>query len=182
MVQQRITRVPARESISSSDDSMLDLAHTPGGFGAEFRPQARQRRFVRETVSADTMPHHAQLPVEQPTHHSGNQTHAERLSHNPAGSLTELSRMADRVIEARDVAAAQHARAERAERELHGVNDRLLAARGLVHEAQRMAHMAAERTAFLEGRCEALERALDMSLNASLVQRWKWRRATRKPG
>jgi hypothetical protein len=90
--------------------------------------------------------------------------------------MVELSRMADRVIEARDVAAAERARAERAERDLAFMNDRLLAARALVHEAQRTALLANERAAFVDGRCEALENALDMALNASMLQRWRWRR------
>jgi hypothetical protein len=112
--------------------------------------------------------------------HASRSVGAERLTQDPAAALGELSRMADRVIEAREAYAVQRTRAERAEHELRGMNDRLLAARGLVYEAQRTARVAAERCAFVEGRCEALEEALDLALNASVMQRWKWRRKARQ--
>jgi len=52
----------------------------------------------------------------------------------------------------------------------------MLAARALVAQAQQTAQSASEQVAFMEGRCDALDQALDLALNASLIQRWKWRR------
>lgn len=105
---------------------------------------------------------------------------APRLSTDPYGVLVELSRMADRVIESREQLAAERARADHAEREAEALRDRVLAARALVHEAQRTARLAADRCEFLEGRCDALQDALDIALNASLLTRWKWRRMARR--
>lgn len=146
-----------------------------GDFGEEFRHLTRQRRFGRtKPLEGDARD---ATRSSSPRRGLG----SDRLSHDPSAALMELSRMADRVIEAREAYATQRARADRAEHELESMNDRLLAARALVYEAQRTARVAAERCSFVEGRCEALEEALDRALNASLLQRWKWRRQLRSP-
>lgn len=100
----------------------------------------------------------------------------QRISGDAAAMLAEMSRLADRVVESREALGAARARAERAEGELASVNDRMMAARALVHEAQRRATAAAERTAWLEGRNQTLQDALELAVNASPLQRWKWRR------
>lgn len=94
--------------------------------------------------------------------------------------LAELARMSDRLVEARELLALTTARAERAEGELAGANDRLMAARALVHDAQRTTRETAERCAWLEGRCEALQEALELAVNAGMVTRWRWRRQVRR--
>lgn len=173
-----------------SDATPAGTGHQQSGFGVEYRQQARQRRFRRST---DAAPHNAiaapesrragLAPGRAPIPESAARGERllpppgrERLSDNSLAMVTEMSRMADRVIEAREALAAERGRANRAERDLASGNDRIMAARALVHEAQRTAHVAAERCAFVEGRCEALQEALDMAINASLMQRWRWRR------
>ena len=103
-------------------------------------------------------------------------THVERLTTDPMLMIAELSRMADRVIDAREALALATARIVHLERENNACNDRIMAARALVAQAQQTARHAAEQVAFMEGRCDALDQALDLALNASLIQRWKWRR------
>jgi hypothetical protein len=94
--------------------------------------------------------------------------------------LAELAKMADRVVESREALARSQGRVQQLETDLATANDRILAARGLVHEAQQTARDAVEQSRFLEGRCTALEHALDLALNASLLQRWRWRRRIAK--
>lgn len=178
-----------------------------GGFTSEFREQARQRRFesARDVVveprarkrrapraAAGPTPLVIERgPVEDPIQIAGSAyTRAQRapapavgdtrLSDDPYSVVVELSRLADRVVESREQAAAERTRADRAERDLRFVNERLMAARALVHEAQRTARTAAERCAYLEGRCEAMQGALDQALHASMIRRWRWRRAFAK--
>ena len=93
--------------------------------------------------------------------------------------LAEMARLADRVVESREAVGAARARAERAEQELSSVNDRMMAARALVQEAQLAARAAQERCAWLEGRNETLAEALELAVHAGPLQRWKWRRAQR---
>lgn len=100
----------------------------------------------------------------------------ERLTDHAPGMLTEMARMADRLVQARESLGAALNRAERAETDLSGMNARMMAARALVHEAQQEMHLANERAAWLEGRCETLHESLEVAVNASLVQRWMWRK------
>lgn len=181
MARDQIQLMPERNS--------SEPPHRSGdGFGSEFRELAQQRRFRRKDGVRRTEA--AQEPVEasparvthepDPPAPTPRPTYVQRLSQDPTAALMELSRMADRVIEARDVAAAERGRADRAERDLRAVEQRLMAARGLVHEAQRTAQRAAERCAWVEGRCEALESALELAMHASWLQRWRWRREERR--
>lgn len=157
----------------------------PAGFGQEYRHLARQRRFERSTQSAPVRDEAIDAPAARaprqsqasaiPTAASG-RVRADRLSADAHTMLIELSRLADRTIEAREALLVERNRADRAERDLANANQRLMAARSLVHEAQATARAAVERGAFIEGRCEALQDALDLALNASLLQRWRWRR------
>lgn len=155
------------------------------GFGAEFRELARQRRFVRELAQPAGAPATA-APVVTPRVRSTAAASAGadvRMTHDAAAMFTELSRMSDRLVEAREVLASERARADHAQAELVASNERLMAARVLVHDAQRATRSASERCAWLEGRCHTLEEALDVAVHASLITRWKWRRqARRAPG
>jgi len=158
--------------------------HALGEFASEFRTLARQRRFERDAaerpgpdqagVRAARRAEHAPQGAPRP---AGQFT--ERLSQDPSAAMMELSRMADRLIEARDAVAVERARAERAEGDSAAAAQRILAARGLVQEAQRTAQLASERCAWSEGRCEALEEALDLALNSSWWQRTRWKREAR---
>lgn len=102
---------------------------------------------------------------------------SEYLSSDPEGSIVELARMADRVMQARDQVHVERHRADIAEREADALRDRLATVRVLVHEAQDTARLSAERVAFMEGRCEALEGALDRAITAPVWTRWRWRRS-----
>jgi hypothetical protein len=159
------------------------------GFGSEFRELARQRRFVRDRAEAAA----ATLP--QP--HPGAATPAPaaarvapsitprtstRISDDQRAVLLELSRMSDRLVQAREELAAVTARATRTESDLAAANERLMATRVLVQDAQRATHASAERAAWLEGRCETLQEALDLAVNASMLTRWRWRRQQRVAG
>ena len=93
--------------------------------------------------------------------------------------LLELAKMSDRLVQAREQLAHATARAEHAEAEVATSRDRLMAAQILVKEAQRATHATAERAAWLEGRCETLQEALDLAVNASMLTRWRWRRQQR---
>lgn len=103
-----------------------------------------------------------------------------RISGEPYTALVELSRMADRVIDSREQLAVQRARTDRAERELEQMNQRIMAARAIVYDAQRATKTATDRAAYLEGRCSALEESLDRVLQASLIDRLRWRRVLRR--
>jgi hypothetical protein len=100
--------------------------------------------------------------------------------------VRELARMSDQLVDAREQLAVATTRvtqleADVAERavQLRDANDRVMASRLLVQDAQRAAHEVAERCAFLEARGEALERALELAVNASWLTRWRWRREQR---
>lgn len=155
------------------------VTEAPTSFGAEFRELARQRRFVREDASIAPEPAWEPLPTAAPASVEPRQTTSPRISDDQRAVLAELARMSDRLVESREALAAAAARAERAESELAGANQRLMAARALVHDAQHATRMSAERCAWLEGRCETLQEALELAVNASMVTRWKWRRQQR---
>jgi hypothetical protein len=150
----------------------------------EAAPPAKPRRAERERAQSIHV-----VAAEQPAAASAfSRLESVRSSLNevardslPAGDpyspTVEISRIAERLIEARERLAVERARADRAERDLRSTNERVMAARMLVHEAQRTAQLAADRATYLEGRCEALQDALDMAVNASLITRWRWRRA-----
>ncbi len=133
----------------------------------------RRQRFVRSNQYSD---------VADETASPARSSHANtesRISADVRMMITELSRMADRVIDAREqLAHAQHQNTQLTE-QLAGANQRLLAARAIVHDARNAAQAAAERCEFLEGRCDALQDALDLALHAGIVARWKWRRRLR---
>lgn len=95
--------------------------------------------------------------------------------------------MSDRLVESREQLAAATTRADHLEAELAeargglaAANDRLMASRVLVQDAQRTTRELAERAAWLEGRVEMLQDALELAVNASVVTRWKWRREQRR--
>jgi hypothetical protein len=140
-------------------------AQPPGGFGAEFRELARQRRFVRDEAAAPAPAPRAPI--------------SPRISEDQRAMLAELARMSDRLVESREALATMTARAEHAEAEVTAANHRIMAARALVHDAQQATRASAERCAWLEGRCETLQEALDVAVHASLITRWRWRRQAR---
>ena len=159
----------------------------PGGFGAEFRELARQRRFVREDEPArvaPAAPAAARTPAPVPATpaapaQASRATSSLRISDDHRAMLAELARMSDRLVESREALAHMTARATQLEGEVVAANDRLMAARALVHDAQQATRTTAERCAWLEGRCETLQEALDIAVHASLYTRWKWRRQAR---
>lgn len=109
-----------------------------------------------------------------------------RISDDHHATLRELSRMSDRLVQSREQLAATTTRAEQLATELEqaqagirAADERLLASRVLVQDAQRTTHELAERCAWLEGRCEMLTEALELAVNASWLTRWRWRREQR---
>ena len=107
---------------------------------------------------------------------------SQRISDDAPAMLAELARMSDRLVLTREELAATKARADHAEQLLVDANSRLMAARVLVQDAQTATRQSAERSAWLEGRCETLHEALDLAVNASIFTRWKWRRQARAVG
>ncbi|MCW2950142.1 MAG: hypothetical protein JWN41_1155 [Thermoleophilia bacterium] len=105
--------------------------------------------------------------------------HSSRISDDASAMLAELARMSDRLVATREELATTRARAEYAEARVVDADARLMAARVLVQDAQNATRQSAERAAWLEGRCETLQDALDLAVNASFVSRWKWRRQLR---
>ncbi len=94
--------------------------------------------------------------------------------------------MSDRLVQSREALAVATTRAEHLATELDAAraglsaaNDRLMASQVLVQDAQRTTRELAERGAWLEGRVEMLQEALELAVNASVVTRWKWRREQR---
>ena len=149
----------------------------------------RAARPVAATTTHEVAPAVAPVaaPAPEPAHEvaraqvaAQSRAAAPRLSHEPYTAIVELSRMADRVIDSREQLAAHRARADRAERDLANLNQRIMAARAIVFEAQRVSKLATERTSYLEGRCTALEGALDQVLHASMFERLRWRRMLRR--
>ncbi|MCW2972866.1 MAG: hypothetical protein JWN72_1139 [Thermoleophilia bacterium] len=104
---------------------------------------------------------------------------SQRISDDAPAMLAELARMSDRLVLTREELAGTKARAEHAEALLVDANSRLMAARVLVQDAQAATRQSAERSAWLEGRCETLHEALELAVNASVLTRWKWRRQAR---
>lgn len=172
------------------------------GFGAEYRELARQRRFVRsdEPVSGDDVPytwHAAMTSSAAPANTPAVAEHAPtsepvaarvadaasrasaRLSSDHKAMLGELARMSDRLVEAREALAVATTRADHAEASVAASNGRLMAAQALVLDAQRATRETDERCAWLEGRCESLQEALELAVNASMLTRWRWRRQQR---
>ncbi len=111
---------------------------------------------------------------------------APRISEDQRATLLELARMSDRLVQSREDLAIAATRAEHLEAELAtardglaAANDRLMASRVIVQDAQRATRELAERSAWLEGRVEMLQEALELAVNASVITRWKWRREQR---
>jgi hypothetical protein len=142
------------------------------------RPQTAPPLAPDATTGAPPVSHDA-APASFTAAAGAYATERERLTDTARGVVSEMSRMADRIIEAREAVAVERARANRAERDLATANDRIMASRVLVHEAQRTARIAAERCAYLEGFCEALEDSLDTVLAGSWLARWRHRRHDR---
>lgn len=167
--QRRFERTPEVEATS---------APTPPAPTRRAPRKATRKRAARPVaVATTTDPAHE---VAQAQVAAQSRADAPRLSHEPYTSIVELSRMADRVIDSREQLAAHRARADRAERDLANLNQRIMAARAIVFEAQRVSKLATERTQYLEGRCTALEGALDQVLHASMFERLRWRRMLRR--
>ena len=105
-------------------------------------------------------------------------------------AVSELTRLTDRLVEARELLATAEERlrsqqlitelaaadAQAARRETSELQDRLVSARAIVFEAQRTTRAATERCAFVEGRADALEYALEQALTASFFSRRRMRR------
>ena len=181
MAQQRTDDLTWQPSggVESSNERSRGVEATDAALAAsaEFRELARQRRFLREheqaaaaeastansmTLSADTS---------APSRPLTNQQSAEALA-----IASSLRHAQEQIADAHSRAAAAAARAEYAERELAAANERLMAANVLVQDAQRATHQSAERCAWLEGRTEALQEALEVAVHASVTTRWRWRR------
>lgn len=112
-----------------------------------------------------------------------------RLTDDLHATLRELARMSDRLVQSREQLAATTTRVEQltgeleqAQAKVRAADERLLASRVLVQDAQRTTHELAERCAWLEGRCEMLGEALELAVNASWLTRWRWRREQRARG
>lgn len=178
------------------------------GFGAEYRELARQRRFTRSDAAAATpapaapaadVPQtwHAAMTPPAPTSAPTPPTAAPasepvaarvataadrasaRMSADQRAMLAELARMSDRLVESREALAVALTRADRAEQDVAASAQRLMAAQALVQDAQRATRESAERCTWLEGRCETLQEALELAVNASMLTRWRWRRQQR---
>lgn len=139
---------------------------------------------VRTTAAPAPAP--ATAPIASPAAEPLARLSVPRLSTDQRATLLELARMSDRLVESREQLAASTARASHLEQELvsararlAAADDRLMASSVLVHDAQRAAHELSERAAWLEGRTEMLQEALELAVNASVVTRWKWRREQR---
>lgn len=190
-----MAQVRGSEQVQHEETPAVTLpdSEADAGFGAEFRELARQRRFVRETSAA---PPATARPLLAPTWRDGAVAPgrsprpttpipagaAPRMSDDAAAMLAELARMSDRLVEAREGLVVERARADRAELDLGAMNERMMAARAMVHDAQRAAATGAERCAWLEGRCETLQEALDLAVHASPFTRWRWRRQAQRAG
>jgi hypothetical protein len=125
-------------------------------------------------------------PVSTPEPTSPPRIRAPRISEDQRATLLELARMSDRLVESREALVAATSRVEHLEAELGAArdglaaaNDRLMASRVIVLDAQRATRELAERSAWLEGRVEMLQEALELAVNASMMTRWKWRREQR---
>ena len=146
--------------------SASTAAESDAGFAGEFRDLARQRRFVKAN-SADFTAAQEQAPA------------ATAPAAEHAALVAELTRAYDRIVQSHEELARVSERLTRAEADVANSQTRVLAAQILVRDAQDAAHAAAERSAWLEGRCETLQEALDLAVNASLLSRWRWRRQMR---
>ncbi|MBC7462054.1 MAG: hypothetical protein H7287_11880 [Thermoleophilia bacterium] len=191
------TEIAWESQVTHGTPPLADTAPL-GSFGAEFRELARQRRFVREPAAATATGSPdldaASTPVSAPVPSAAIASAAapdafaraftaslpsQRISDDAPAMLAELARMSDRLVHAREELAATNARAAYVEQLLVDANSRLMAARVLVQDAQTATRQSAERSAWLEGRCETLHEALDLAVNASILTRWKWRRQAR---
>lgn len=101
---------------------------------------------------------------------------AERRGPEMLTLLAQLSRTTDHLVAAREELATVRSLAVQLQSEVSSSNDRLMAARVLVHDAQVATRQSAERATYLEARCETLQEALDIAVNASAFSRWRWRR------
>ncbi|MCZ4496095.1 MAG: hypothetical protein JWM25_678 [Thermoleophilia bacterium] len=142
------------------------------------RHAARFAASVTQASEATPMP--ASTPPIAAARTAPTRTATPRISDDAAVMLAELSRMSDRLVESRELLAGERLRADYAEAQLAAANDRMMAARALVHEAQRATRESADRAAWLEGRNETLQEALHLAVNSSILSRWRWRRQLRQ--
>lgn len=141
-------------------------------------------RSAAPTAPAAPAPAAASTPT--PAAAAAARVRTPRMSEDQRATLMELARMSDRLVESREALVAASTRAEHLETELDSArdglkaaNDRLMASHMIVMDAQRTTRELAERSAWLEGRVEMLQEALELAVNASVVTRWKWRREQR---
>jgi hypothetical protein len=176
MAQQRTEDLTWQSGASSDGpierDRGMDPADAALAASAEFRELARQRRFLREHEQAGTGSTTLTADTSAPAHPVA----SAPSSAEGRAILASLKHANEQIAEAAARAAAAAARADHAERELAAANERLMAANVLVQDAQRATHQSAERCAWLEGRTEALQEALEVAVHASVTTRWRWRR------
>lgn len=110
----------------------------------------------------------------------------QRITDDQQATLRELARMSDRLVDSREQLAAANVQVQNLSRELDTANksiqaneQRVIASRVLVQDAQMAAHAMAERSAWLEARCDTLQEALELAVNASWLTRLRWRREHR---
>ncbi|MCB0877901.1 MAG: hypothetical protein KDC46_02840 [Thermoleophilia bacterium] len=180
-----------REAAATGDGSWRQHA-APAASDPVTPASPPRQRVSLEPQATPSLPAASPAPAANPT---PNRSHMERrparmldarLSDDHRGTIRELARLSDRLVESRELLAASVERSSNLEHELESVrselraaDDRLLASRVLVQDAQRATHDLAERCAFLESRCETLQEALELAVNASWTTRWKWRREQR---
>lgn len=161
---------PATAPVAPPAARAIAPTHAPAS--ALATPAAAPAPTMVATPAAPTLP-----PLAPAAMRSARGT--QRISDDQRAMLAELARMSDRLVESREALAREIARADRAEHDLQATNLRFMAARALVLEAQEATHATAERCAWLEGRCETLEAALEVAVNASWLTRLRWRRQAR---
>lgn len=219
------TPLPATSPASEQDAPPATA--TDHGFGAEYRDQARQRRFVRSgdaesapaaarpatapaarpgatqptarpVAAPAAAPAHAPAPSapqwqpSMPTDHvppvaaaalrrpvAPQTSTVTRTQRDERGTVAELVRMSEQLGDVRQQLGAMTMRAERAEAEVAASQQRMMAARSLVHDAQEATRASADRCARLEARCDTLHEALEVAVNATFIERWRWRRERR---
>lgn len=177
--QRRFARTAAQQADREAPDAGLPAVEA---LLASARQAARLTQPASQAASAPDQARSAPSPREQRDTRQPARRSSPAPTVDQTAAIVELARLAERVVDARERLVAERGRADRAEAELTVLRDRMLAARGLVHDAQKASQQAAERAAWLEGRCVALEASLDKALAASWLHRWRWRRALKATG
>lgn len=170
-----------RRFIRSAEAAELPAAAAPAPVPAPDRP-ARVDASVEWRPASQTDP----VAPPAPRHAAASTSRAtaspavQRMSSSDRAAISEIARMSEQLVAAREALAATMVRADRADADVAAAQQRMMAARALVQDAQRATRQSAERCAFLEGRCQTLEQALDLAVNASVFTRWRWRRQLRE--